>query len=124
MSVLQTDNAHQLLDTRTELNELQREAIECGVRRRFQLIQGPPGTGKSVTGAHLAYVLAKLNSRPRRGSVKGCVVYCGPSNKAVDVVHEKLQEEYNAKGLNLKLLRLYGRTHERSDFPGTDYSPH
>ena len=114
MSVLQTDNAHQLLDARTELNELQRKAIECGVRHRFQLIQGPPGidsllykvldmlsqqfsswlsigTGKSVTGAHLAYVLAKLNCRSRKGDVKGCVVYCGPSNKAVDVVHGQLR---------------------------------
>jgi len=120
MSVLQTDNTNQLLDARTELNELQREAIECGVRRRFQLIQGPPGTGKSVTGVHLAYVLAKLNCRSRKGDVKGCVVYCGPSNKAVDVVHEKLQKANNERSLNLRLLRLYGRTHERKDFPGND----
>ena len=41
------------------------------------------GTGKSETGAHLAYFFALQN--------RGCksVLYCGPSNKAVDVVHGK-----------------------------------
>ena len=48
------------------------------------------GTGKSVTGAHLAYVFAKFNQRFQLG-LKGpaanrCVLYCAPSNKAVDVV--------------------------------------
>ena len=43
-SVFQTDKDRQLWDARTELNKLQREAIECGVKRSFQLIQGPPGT--------------------------------------------------------------------------------
>ena len=42
------------------------------------------GTGKSETGAHIAYIFAKVlkdyNSNQR-------VVYCAPSNKAVDVVH-------------------------------------
>jgi len=42
-SVFQTDNACQLWDATTELNKLQREAIEHGVKRSFQLIQGPPG---------------------------------------------------------------------------------
>ena len=43
------------------------------------------GTGKSVTGAHLAYIFARANSsRPHNNQ---CVLYCGPSNKAVDVVH-------------------------------------
>ena len=64
------------------------------------------GTGKSVTGAHLAFALAvKLKSerasisnndaRPssaasRRGiqikARRPCVMYCGPSNQAVNVV--------------------------------------
>lgn len=51
----------------------------------YQLIS--VGTGKSVTGAHLAFIFAKLNSRQRHGGKGMCVVYCGPSNKAVDVVH-------------------------------------
>ena len=69
------------------------------------------------------------------------MVYCGPSNKAVDVVHgqflpsvlseiyvnncefayslDKLQMANKKRNLGLKLLRLYGRAHERKDFPGT-----
>ena len=65
------------------------------------MIQGPPGiimqshysclhmpiivgTGKSVTGAHLAYIFAKSN---RKVNANQFVLYCGPSNKSVDVVH-------------------------------------
>lgn len=40
------------------------------------------GTGKSETGAHLAYIFANINKRDKYM----CVMYCGPSNKAVDVV--------------------------------------
>ena len=43
-SVLGTDNACQLWDTRTELNEMQIKSVELGIRHRLQLIQGPPGT--------------------------------------------------------------------------------
>ena len=42
-SVLRTDNARQLWDTRTELNEMQRRSIKLGICHRLQLIQGPPG---------------------------------------------------------------------------------
>ena len=35
---------------------------------------------------------------------------------------EKLQKANNLRGLELRLLRLYGRTHERKDFPGNDWS--
>ena len=52
------------------------------------------GTGKSVTGAHLAYAFALWN---RQHHVKNpermpCVVYCGPSNKSVEVVLSKLNK--------------------------------
>lgn len=63
------------------------------------------GTGKTVTGAHLAYVLAnklhkdQLSSKSPQlpaaaGSVsveelRPCVMYCGPSNQAVNVVLSK-----------------------------------
>ena len=43
-SVLRTDNARQLWDTKTELNERQIKSIKLGVTHRLQLIQGPPGT--------------------------------------------------------------------------------
>ncbi len=85
-----------------ELNPVQLESMKLAFSYRFQLIQGPPGTvliityptnivlnyfntgtGKSETGAHIAYVFAMLNrTLPNRK----CVLYCGPSNKAVDVV--------------------------------------
>ena len=42
-----------------------------------------------MTGAHLAYafIVANHNLQPssKRGNIK-CVMYCGPSNKSVDVV--------------------------------------
>ena len=41
--ILQVDDATQLWDIRTGLNQLQKRAIEMGTRHRFQLIQGPPG---------------------------------------------------------------------------------
>ena len=51
------------------------------------------GTGKSVTGAHLAYafIVAKnpdLKLVPPYSADEKikCVMYCGPSNKSVDVV--------------------------------------
>ena len=38
------------------------------------------GTGKSETGAHIAYAMAVSNPADK------CVLYCGPTNKSVDVV--------------------------------------
>ncbi len=51
-------------------------------------IQSFIGTGKSVTGAHIAYILAMKNRKVSRGGVdkRPFVLYCGPSNKSVDVV--------------------------------------
>ena len=50
----------------------------------------PTGTGKSVTGAHLAYALIISNPNstriPSPDEKIRCVMYCGPSNKSVDVV--------------------------------------
>ena len=50
------------------------------------------GTGKSVTGAHLAYASIVVNNPdlkfvPSNNDEKmKCVMFCGPSNKSVDVV--------------------------------------
>ena len=38
------------------------------------------GTGKSTTGVRLAYLMARKNSSEEQ------VIYCGPSNKSVNVV--------------------------------------
>lgn len=50
------------------------------------------GTGKSVIGAHLAYAHIIINN-PNLQCVPSstdekikCVMYCGPSNKSLDVV--------------------------------------
>lgn len=45
------------------------------------------GTGKSVTGAHLACIFALLNKKS--GPSDKTVLYCGPSNKSVDVILSK-----------------------------------
>ena len=46
------------------------------------------GTGKSETGAHIAYIFAQLLEDHQ------CVVYCAPSNKAVDVVHGEFSVQH------------------------------
>ena len=129
------------------LNQTQIDAVYRALQHNFQLIQGPPGkhilvqlyfiqyikgTGKSVVGAHLTYIFSKINT----GSKK-CVLYCCPSNKAVDVVHSKHVYIYiqiklipyyleklrflNKNNLpvskQLRIIRLYGTTHERVDYP-------
>ena len=47
-----------------------------------------------MTGAHLAYAFivanCKLHQHSETGKIK-CVMYCGPSNKSVDVVLGKYQ---------------------------------
>ena len=50
------------------------------------------GTGKSETGAHIAYALATGNRIRASGE---CVLYCAPTNKAVDVVLSKFYSDYN-----------------------------
>uniref|UniRef100_A0A1X7UNX9 RNB domain-containing protein n=1 Tax=Amphimedon queenslandica TaxID=400682 RepID=A0A1X7UNX9_AMPQE len=102
-----------------ELNAIQQDSIKRALRNRFQLIQGPPGTGKSETGAHLAYVFAITNEKmSEEVSKKKSVLYCGPSNKSVDVVHKNLHLLNRRLGSKkLQILRIYGRSHERKDYP-------
>ena len=46
------------------------------------------GTGKTVTGVHIAYWFAEQNKTKKSKKKKSPpqVIYCGPSNKSVDVV--------------------------------------
>ncbi|KAJ8359239.1 hypothetical protein SKAU_G00157640 [Synaphobranchus kaupii] len=105
------------------LNTSQREAIKKALDSPFTLIQGPPGTGKTVVGVHIVFlfvmrnkpVLTSVASNDHNGEKKkdGCILYCGPSNKSVDVVAEhlvKLKEE-------LKPLRIYSEQMEMREFP-------
>lgn len=74
-------------------NQIQAEAVSRALRSSFTLIQGPPGTGKTVVGARLAYIFAQINqtlsSTYEVDSIRPQVLFCGPSNKSVDVMASK-----------------------------------
>ncbi|NXY48116.1 HELZ2 Helicase, partial [Ceuthmochares aereus] len=76
------------------------------------------GTGKTVVGTHIVYWFHKLNEdsvkkeeTPSSEEVK-YILYCGPSNKSVDVVAEML-----LKVKELKPLRVYGEAMEAMEYP-------
>ncbi|NWH59870.1 HELZ2 Helicase, partial [Geococcyx californianus] len=106
-----------------KLNQSQNQAILDALRKSFMLIQGPPGTGKTVVGTHIVYWFHKLNeecdekeqtpsSEEEKCKGRKCILYCGPSNKSVDVVAEML-----LKMRNLKPLRVYGEAIETMEYP-------
>lgn len=109
------------------LNAYQKTAVKQALCSPFTLIQGPPGTGKTVTGVHIAYWFAEQNKTKscklleketgeteNDGAHKSPpqVIYCGPSNKSVDVVTELL-----LKIPDLKVLRVYSDQVEQKEFP-------
>jgi hypothetical protein len=47
------------------------------------------GTGKTITAIKIAYWFAHLNSQASVSGEKKQVMYCGPSNSAVDVAMGK-----------------------------------
>ncbi|XP_055954676.1 helicase with zinc finger domain 2-like isoform X2 [Patella vulgata] len=94
-------------------NDVQLQVTEYTLSNPFTLIQGPPGTGKTVTGAYLAFYFVTRN-KSRSGHRKDQVLYCGPSNKSVDVVVDKL--------LNLgtscpNIIRVYSNRIENMEYP-------
>ena len=73
--------------TRFQPNPSQKEALHAALSEEFTLIQGPPGTGKTVTGAYLVYFFSQHNQLlPETGDRSPQILYCGPSNKSVDVI--------------------------------------
>ncbi|XP_074867921.1 3'-5' exoribonuclease HELZ2 [Carettochelys insculpta] len=120
-SKLLTQKTFDIAGSQRKLNQSQNQAISEALRKPFMLIQGPPGTGKTVVGVHIVYWLNKLNEEtsekepsledPEKG--QKCILYCGPSNKSVDVVAEMLLK---MRG-NLKPLRVYGEAMESLEFP-------
>uniref|UniRef100_A0A8C8R7D6 Helicase with zinc finger 2 n=1 Tax=Pelusios castaneus TaxID=367368 RepID=A0A8C8R7D6_9SAUR len=104
-----------------KLNQSQYRAILEALRKSFTVIQGPPGTGKTVVGVHIVYWFNKLNqeslekepSLDNTENAEKCILYCGPSNKSVDVVAELLLK---MRG-QLKPLRVYGEAMELMEFP-------
>ncbi|KAL9956680.1 hypothetical protein ACROYT_G038197 [Oculina patagonica] len=119
LSIVDHDNGCGL----QRLNTHQVTAVKKSLRGRFTLIQGPPGTGKTITGVHIAYWFAAINRQntpvdrttqaeeiPDKAPPQ--VLYCGPSNKSVDVV-----AEYLMKIEGIKVLRVYGNAIEQEEFP-------
>ncbi|KAI2667799.1 Helicase with zinc finger domain 2 [Labeo rohita] len=103
-----------------QLNDSQFKALEQALNNKFTLIQGPPGTGKTVVGAYIVYWFSQLNSKnpwklkePKDKDKREVILYCGPSNKSVDVVAEYLLKFGN----KLKQLRVYNRQMEMQEYP-------
>ncbi|XP_012659425.2 helicase with zinc finger domain 2 isoform X1 [Otolemur garnettii] len=104
-----------------KLNPSQNGAVREALEKPFTVIQGPPGTGKTVVGLHIIYWFHKSNQEERQpsgtpGGENGprdpCILYCGPSNKSVDVLAGLL-----LRRAELKPLRVYGEQAEASEFP-------
>uniref|UniRef100_A0A672NQL6 Uncharacterized protein n=1 Tax=Sinocyclocheilus grahami TaxID=75366 RepID=A0A672NQL6_SINGR len=108
----------------------QNKAVEEAVKKPFTVIQGPPGTGKTVVGIHIAYQFFMKNqdllasskfSKSSKSTLdekppkKPAILYCGPSNKSVDIVAEQLLK---LKGV-LKPLRIYCDQMEMCVYPYT-----
>ncbi|XP_058486886.1 helicase with zinc finger domain 2-like [Solea solea] len=112
-----------------DLNNCQYVAVDKALNNVFTLIQGPPGTGKSIVGVYLLYCFWKLNIlNPRKfddENKKQVILYCGPSNKSVDVVAEYLMKYENSfkflsedeEEYQMKSLRVYSQQMEMLDYP-------
>ncbi|XP_056009193.1 helicase with zinc finger domain 2-like isoform X4 [Ostrea edulis] len=109
----------ELNEFKIQYNDDQQHAVQKALRSSFSLIQGPPGTGKTFTGVTLIKLFCSVNERVQD---KRYVVFCGPSNKSVDLVTEYLMKMY---GSSLRILRMYGSALECAEFPipGKVFSP-
>ncbi|XP_060733047.1 helicase with zinc finger domain 2 isoform X2 [Tachysurus vachellii] len=111
------------------LNESQERAVWKALNTPFTVIQGPPGTGKTVVGVSITQQFymknkfieehcthhpvrqdddASSSKKKKRG-----ILYCGPSNKSVDIVAEQLLK---LRGV-FKPLRIYCDQMEMRVFP-------
>ncbi|GAB1287336.1 Helicase with zinc finger domain 2 [Apodemus speciosus] len=105
-----------------KLNPSQDRAVRSALQKQFTVIQGPPGTGKTIVGYHIVYWFHRSNQEqmPTGSSPSGeeqlggpCVLYCGPSNKSVDVLGGLLLK----KKTEMRPLRVYGEQAEATEFP-------
>ncbi|CAL8341052.1 unnamed protein product [Lota lota] len=103
-----------------KLNTSQFKAVEKALQNNFTLIQGPPGTGKTVVGVYIVFWFHELNARTKRRNTdrteqekKDVILYCGPSNKSVDVITEYML----TFGDELRPLRVYSQQVEMLDYP-------
>ncbi|KAL8586098.1 hypothetical protein ACOMHN_065061 [Nucella lapillus] len=98
-------------------NKAQLEAIQKALTNSVTMIQGPPGSGKTNTGIKLVYLFTKINRQLEAdGKGKKTVLYCGPSNKSVDLVARELKGKLGPE-LCPKIVRVYGAAIESKDYP-------
>ncbi|KAK3561442.1 hypothetical protein QTP86_002833 [Hemibagrus guttatus] len=125
------DQMYEQLDLNEKLNESQKMAVQNALKNSFTVIQGPPGTGKTVVGVYITHHFYMKNkfleencpSQPARKEhdassneekpKKRGILYCGPSNKSVDIVAEQLLKQRK----ELKPLRIYCDQMEMREFP-------
>ncbi len=89
-------------DVVSELNDSQRKALEHVLQTNdVAFIHGPPGTGKTTT---LVYAIYETIRREKQ------VLVCAPSNAAVDLLADKLEE----KGLQVLRIGHPARVTEQS----------
>lgn len=83
----------QLTDAQFQVLDLIMKALSADQKdggNNVIAVQGPPGTGKStVIGCSIALLLAKAMSDKHKG---GKIIFCAPSNAAVDVVARRLKD--------------------------------
>ncbi|XP_054433461.1 3'-5' exoribonuclease HELZ2 isoform X2 [Pteronotus mesoamericanus] len=96
-----------------KLNPSQNKAVREALKKPFTVIQGPPGTGKTMVGFHIVFWFHKLNQDLLPTGSPPCILYCGPSNKSVDVVAGMLL----SRRAELKPLRVYSEQVEATEFP-------
>ena len=107
-------------------NIKQLAAIHRAFKHPFSLIQGPPGTGKTVTGIVLANCFTQLN-RKTFGGDKSRLMYCSPSNKAVDVIGRFLKNRFfldkykSNRHVDFSFVRVYSERIASSEYPHPKY---
>ncbi|XP_052090428.1 helicase with zinc finger domain 2-like [Mytilus californianus] len=97
-------------------NPKQYNAIQRALESSFSLIQGPPGTGKTYTGIKLVYLFNQINLKwQEMGNEKKQIIFCGPSNKSVDLVAKWMKRKLGEHCP--KMVRWYGSSIEDQEFP-------
>ncbi|CAH1780780.1 unnamed protein product [Owenia fusiformis] len=104
------------------MNPSQKRAILAAVQQDFTLIQGPPGTGKTETAVRLMYQFNERNKKERVDSERSSskLMYCGPSNRSVDVILGMLKKclaPDRFPSVLPSVLRVYSKTIVAKEYP-------